>query len=377
MGKLKVGFIGYGNMGGQLANAAASADIPSIAINTSKQDFETLNDDVNPFLVGDGNGTGKNRDTAKQFLSDRLNIVKDEKFIKFIEDKDIIFNGGSAGGGTGSGLVPSMTSILSQIYPDKCFIVITTFPSLKEQYIPQKHTEAFMKELLSLNVPYITYDNDCYKDLEATEMNKLIINKAVTDMRIIRGDFNIQTTTGGIDERDQLTLCSTPGRLICEVITNFEESMIEDASIVSTLKNAIAKSAHAPMVDDKFVEATGIMYNLTSDLKKYGSQISSDLENTFGKSITDYRNEAVDEDSEYGAFVACILAGLTAPTTRIDQTISRRQKLEDEINKRQAATTKLNSVEVGTLSLGTKSFGSSTKVQKPNVDDILANIKLL
>lgn len=365
-GILNVGFIGCGNFGGQIANAAVEEGFPSIAVNASKRDFATLSEDVVPFLVGDGKGTGKSREVAKEFFLNHINIVKDEVITKFIDNNDVIIIGGSAGGGYGSGSVPSLTQVLMEVYPDKCFRVVTTFPSIAETYEAQNHAEQFMSDILDLNIPYIVYDNDNFKNVEATEMNKLIIRKVVEDMKILRGDYILETTTGGIDERDLLTLNSTPGRTVCALLDNFEESMIENDSIVTTLKQAMVKSANAAIVDDKVIAASGIMYNLTSDLKKYGANIATDLQDTFGAHIGDFRNEVVDEEA--GAFIACVISGLTAPTTRIDKIITRRMSIEKEINDRKAASTKLNTVETGKLSLGAKSFGSAPKA---NVDDIL------
>lgn len=368
MGIIKVGFIGCGNFGGQIANAAVEHDFPSIAINASKRDFNGLNDAVTPFLVGDGKGTGKSRELAKEFLLEHITIVKDEVITKFIDQNDVIIIGGSAGGGYGSGSVPTLTDILKQVYPDKCFRVVTTFPGEAETYEAQNHTEQFMKELLELGVPYNIYDNDNYKHLEANAMNVAIIDKVIEDMKILRGDYILETTSGGIDERDLLTVNSTPGRTVCCVVPEFEEAMIEDGSIVATIKKSISNSANAVLVDDKVIRASALMYNLSTDLKRYGSTIATDIQTTFGYHIGDFRNEAVDvTDSK--PFVACILAGLTEPTTRIDKVISRRQKIEKEINERQAASTKLSSVEAGTLALKPKQFGSSAS--KPNVDDIL------
>ena len=367
-GILKVGFMGCGNFGGQAANAVVEEGFDAIAVNASKNDFATLSDKVVQFLVGDGKGTGKSRETAVEFIASHINLVKDDVIVKFIESNDVIVVGGSAGGGFGSGAVPTLTEILMQIYPSKCFRIVTTMPSMSEMYEAHKHTEEFMKEVIDLQVPYIVYDNDNFNNIEASEMNKQIISNLVRDMKILRGDYILETTTGGIDERDLLTVNSTPGRTVCCVIEDLEESMVEDGGIVAAIKKSIAASPNPTLVDDKVIAATAVMYNLNTDLKKYGSNITADIQSNFGMYLADFRNEAVD-NPETKPFVACILAGLTTPTTRIDKAISRRVQIEKEYTSRIAASTKLGTIERGTLSLKTKSFGSST--DKPNVDEIL------
>lgn len=368
MGILKIAFIGCGNFGGQVANAAVKRGFPCVAANASTRDFAMLDDSIEQFLIGDGKGTGKSRDTAKEFLISHVNIMKDETLTKIILDNDVIIIGASAGGGFGSGSAPTMVDILRQIYPDKCFRIVTTLPSESETYEAQKHTEEFMKEILELGIPYIVYDNNNYRDLEATDMSEAIISAIVRDMEILRGDYILPTVVGGIDERDLLTVNSTPGRTVCSMITDLDESMIEKDGIVAALKKQIQTSANAAVVDDKGIDASAMMYNLVGpDLKKYGAAVIQDIQTTFGSHIGDFRNESVDQD-EMPAFAACILAGLTPPTTRIDRVITRRQTLEKEINERQRASTKLNNVNAGNLSLSTKSFGAGDKV---NVDDIL------
>ena len=369
MGILNIGFMGLGNFGGQLANAAAKEGFHSIAFNASKKDMDMLSDDVMPFLIGDGKGTGKSRDTAKDFLLDHINVVKDENITKFIDQHDAIIVGGSAGGGFGSGATPALVSILSQIYPDKCFIIITTFPSSAETYTAQNHTEQFMRDVLELNVPYIIYDNDNFKGMEASDMNKQILANAVLDMKILRGDYIFDTATGGIDERDMMTVISAPGRMMCVSLLNLEESQVVNNSIVATLRDSLDKTGNVQYVDDKVIDASATMYNFSKDLKKYAPNIATEIQSVFGEHISDFRNEVMDcKESE--PFIVCVLAGLTAPTTRIDKVVARRQAIEKEINERQAASTKLNTVEQGGLKLGVKSFGNKAP-SKPNVDEII------
>ena len=360
MSILKIGVIGCGNFGGAICNAAVKEGFECIAINASKRDLLNIDEKVSPFLVGDGKGTGKSREVAKEFLLDNMSIFKNDLFDQFVSSHDVICVAFSLGGGYGSGSEPTTVDILSQIYEGKCFKILTTFPSIAETYEAQNHTEQAMQEILELGVQYVIYDNDNFKDLEANEMNKKIISKAIEDLKNMRGDWVLETTTGGVDERDLMTVNSAPGRTVCCVIDNFEESMIEDDSIVATIKKQLANSANAAIVDDKNIQASAVIYNLKGDLKKYGAAIASELQTTFGAHLGDFRNEVVDNE-DHEPFVACILSGLTEPTTRIDKVISRRMSIEKEITERQAASTKLGNVAAGKLSLSQKSFSTTKK----------------
>ena len=72
MAKINVGIIGAGMFGGSVVKAGSELGIPGIVMNASKDDIEALmldgDDNVYAFVVGDGRGTGKNRDIAMQFL---------------------------------------------------------------------------------------------------------------------------------------------------------------------------------------------------------------------------------------------------------------------------------------------------------------------
>lgn len=372
-GLLKVGIIGSGNFGGQIASRAVLEGFDAIAMNASKRDLDLVGTGVECFLVGDGNGTGKSRDNAKEFLLAHIPVVKDEKLTSFIMKHDVIFVVGAAGGGFGSGSVPTLIDIFQQIYENdnKLFIALTTLPDIDETYTAQNHAEQFMKEILGLNIPYLVYDNDNFKKLEASKMNEAIDSAIITDLKVLRGDYVLSTTSGGIDERDLLTVMSQPGRIVPSLFVNFDESTIDEGSIVATMRKHLTTSAHASLVDDKVISASAIMYNLGNDSLKYAPAIKHDMQEVFGYHITDYRNEVVSDGSSV-EFVAIICAGLTAPTVRIDKMIARRQTIENGYTTREAAKTKLNTVESGTLKLNSKSFGGGAASRpSTNVDDIL------
>lgn len=365
MGLLKVGIIGCGNFGGQLASAAINEEFPAVAFNASKRDLDTLDERVATFIVGDNKGTGKSRDYGKEFLLNHIGVVQDTQVKEFIDKNDVVIIAGAAGGGFGSATVPILTEVLMEIYGNtKLFIVFTTFPDLDESYTAQNHTEEFMRELLSMNVPYVIYDNDNYKNMPPAQMNQAILKAAVNDMKVIRGDYIMETTSGGIDERDLMTALSTPGHMVIGYVDNVDEATIENAGVVQTIKDSIDKSAHVKMIDDKIIMASAMMYNLSKDCIKYTPSIKHDIQSIFGEHITDYRNEAVNTSDDVNDFIAIIIAGLTCPTTRIDKVIARRLQIEKDIKERQAASTKLNNVETGGLKLVSKQFGGT----KPETD---------
>ena len=364
MSLLKVGVLGSGNFGGQVASVAAEANFPAVALNASARDLDLLHKDVIPFQIGDGKGTGKNRDYAQEFLENHIGVIEDNEFVNFITSNDVIVIAGSAGGGFGSNTVPALAERLTSDYPDTLFIVLTTFPKQSETYTAQNYTENFMRALIRADengasipyVPYIIYDNEKCKNMTPEKMSEKILSTVVEDLCVMRGDYVLQTNTGGIDERDLLTALSVPGRLIISKLMCIDESSLVDDSIVSTIREDITNSVNAGMVDDKLISASALMYNLNDDLLRYAANIEEDIQTEFGQHITDYRNEAISD--EFDTFIVTILSGLTEPTVRIDKVIARRQSIESTIVTRKSAATKLNQVQAGTLGLTPKKFGS-------------------
>ena len=338
---LNVAVIGTGNCGGQMADLASGEGFDAIAINASADDMELLVNKVECFLVGDGKGTGKNRDNAKAYLHEHSNIFKDERIIKFITDHDVIVIASSTGGGFGSGSSLEMTGILSEIYQDKLFIPAGVMPFNTEGYTAQNHGVEWEQELESMQVPYILYDNDRFSGKPEKEVCQIVNMNFINDLKIMRGDFIYETRTGGIDARDLLTTLSTPGRIVMGSLVGIDEEDVVDKSLIATLKRYIdEESAHADVVDDKQIMASATMYCLPEEFDLYKGTIRSDLQSTYGEHISDYTNFADITDSnlsDVNPCIAIILSGLTTSQTRIGRMVKRRDKLVEGITSRKQA----------------------------------------
>lgn len=369
---LNIGILGSGNFGGQIASLGADNGFPAIAINASEQDLRLLSDNVVPFIVGDGKGTGKNGDYAREFMLEHLALLKDETFVEFVTSNDVIIMAASAGGGFGSNTVPVLTQILTEMYTDKLFIPLCVYPDEGETYTAQINTQKYMKSIIEAEVPYLVYDNDKYKRMSPNEAAKAVNANILEDLKVLRGDYIASTTIGGIDERDLLTTLSVPGRMIIDKIMPLEESNIVDGSIVATIRRHMNETAHAAIVDDKIIMASAVSYLVTPDVDKYTSAVKTDLQSVFGTHITDYRNEAVTNSSNDIPYITTILSGLNAPTTRIDKVINRTEAIDKELMSRQKASTKLGSSEGAKHTLAAKKFGNTkTAGSSASMDDIL------
>lgn len=367
---LSVGVIGTGNCGGQFADAAKGIGFDAIAINASQDDIDTLANKLDCFLIGDGNGTGKSREEAQQFLSNHTALYKDGRLISFVTSHDVCVVATSIGGGFGSGTSLELIKTLSETYPDKLFIPAGVMPFNAEGFTAQDHSIQWLQDLEDMSIPYILYDNDKFSGEKEQDVCNKVCNDFLTDLCIMRGDYIFSTTTGGIDPRDMLTVYSVPGRIVSAGLKNIDDDDLVDKSIMKTVKDYIDnKSAHAVLTDDKQIMASATMYCLSEEFDPYKGTIRSDVQELYGDHISDYTNfsDCTDDDANnsMGSCVAIVLSGLSAPQTRIGRLVKRRNKLFDSATSRKAPESKLHSDNIlpasGVLKLKAKSFGSSAK----------------
>lgn len=338
---LKIAVIGTGNCGGMLANDACEAlGLEGIAINGSERDLKNIScPKVIPFKTGDGKGTGKDRDTAKKFFFEDSGLTLDNKFISVIENNDVIIVATSTGGGYGSGSSTELIELLSQMYPSKVIIAAGVLPFKDEQYAAFEGTKAWLKELANLQVGYMLYDNNQFTDRMAPNKAAKMVNECfIRDLKVLQGDFIGKTFTGGIDERDMLTVLSVPGRVVVDSMEGLETSDIIDGSIVKTIKGHLnTESAQAELVSDKEILASAMMYTLGDEFDEFKGSIKNDLQTEFGVHVKDTTNFS-DEDE---GTVALVLTGLSAPNMVIDRIINKANELGEGINNRKASMSKL------------------------------------
>lgn len=389
-GKIKISIIGAGMFGGSVVKVGSELDIPGIILNASSDDIQSLmidnNEFVTAFVVGDGRGTGKNRDIARQFLLEHSTIFEDAKFTSTIDESDVIIVAGSAGGGFGSGSVPTIVEILRklyplELYPEKTFIPLTVLPDTSEVLIAQDHSKAFLRDILKQEVPYIIYDNEKFKGDQSNVVYEKILATIKQDLRILRGDYIIGVKKSGdgsnMDPRDLLTVISVPGRICLGLSEPFKKN--DSKTPIDTMKALMDESAHAEIENDKVVIASAVMYNLSEESLEScnGERISSEMTEIFGVRVGDYKNE-VTYDGIGNQFMSVIVTGLSAPNTRINQIIDIFKKRDNVLISRQQSTNNLfaddnelsSNVRLGARSLPNNTSEAS-KLKKPDLASIM------
>lgn len=351
---LKVGVIGIGNAGNQVAEIATRAGFPSLALNTSVSDTETLQD-VHSIIIGDQKGSGKDRATAKGFAKEHLNdLLNKEEMLNLLEDLEVLAIVSSTGGGTGSGMAPVMSEIISKIYPAIRVLTIGITPSLKESIAAQQNTIEYLQEVRkNPNRVYALYDNEQAKG-NLREVLTSVNSQVVNTLSVIRGDYQKLTPLNSIDDKDMLKIISTPGRLAVASITGFQEKDIDDKSIEERLLEEIKSNAEVEFELDKIVRRFGIIVNLNDKLFK---TINIDLpivKEYVGEPIEGFEHVAVDENGKHSVHV--LFAGLSIPDDRIMKITQRIEQAMEALSN-----TKESSILDSTSTDALQSLRNDTK----------------
>ncbi len=338
---LKVCAIGIGNCGGQIAELAKTTkNIPGVAINSSEKDFISITA-ISKILLGDSKGAGKNRDEAKRFVKSQItNLLSQEKFTDFIGDNDVVFVVSSIGGGTGSGMAPMCTDILSRKYPEKRFILVEVYPPIRESIAAQQNSIDYLKEVRD-NIPnavYMAYDNNKYSNLPTSEMMKKVNEEIVEHMAIIRGDYLYPTPYNSIDEKDMMALLKTSGRLAIFDLQNIKEKDIDTESIESKVINVIKNiSSNVELDRDKIVKQIGLITNLNQKLDKTLSVDIREIKDLIGEPVEGFEHIYISKDTDDNK-VILILTGLSVPDDRLIKITQRIEEGLEEMSRTKSSS---------------------------------------
>lgn len=339
---LNVGVIGIGNCGNQIACLAhTEAQCPAFAINTSENDLATLTADIPKKCVGDTEGTGKNRASAKQFLKNSImELIRDEEFKHFVENVDVLMIVSSMGGGSGSGMAPMMSNIIREVFrsdngAEKITILVGVMPRLDEGYSTQVNALDYLHELFDvLDSPtYMIYDNNNFAKETSYKVLETVNHQVVEDIKVIQCRYNAPTPYDSIDEKDMKTLLSSQGRVAIASLLNIKEKDLDDVGIEDLIIDRIKKSAHAELQRDGVVSRTGLITNLNPRLNgQFDTHIDS-VRKFIGEPTEEFLHISVNDDKAIPNNVCLILTGLSKITDRVDKIRDRINEIEEAQKK--------------------------------------------
>jgi cell division GTPase FtsZ len=332
---LKVGIIGVGNAGNQVAETAkVSFGIDGVAVNSSDKDISTLSH-IKGIIVGDEKGAGKDRGIAKQFIRENIkDLLAESVFRTVIESNEVIFIVSSTGGGTGSGISPVLTEVLKKFFPDKKFILVGILPPIKESVAAQQNTLEYLKEVnQSEDLTYMLYDNNTDGNIK-TIMER--VNKdIVQDIVAIRGDFQKATPYNSIDEKDMSKIIETPGRLVVNRAVDFKEKDIDIRSVEDRIVDAVKNSSHVELERDNIVKRMGIIMNLNQKIYETVDSDLPKLKELVGEPIEGFEHIYIGEDVNR---IIAVMSGMSIPDDRIEKVIQRIDDVTTQLSKKKESS---------------------------------------
>jgi len=223
---LKLAFVAFGQGGTSLAQAIAHrTNTPSeriVSINSSNQDLMKAVNAGKTILIDEkGIGAGKNRDLAKSMIEDNVDKILNDISLTLGEDFDLLFSCYSADGGTGSGIGPALTTLLTsdnfKKKPTASVIGICILPDHNtDNIIGFQNTIASIKEanniLVKQRASMLFVDNDLYSSKDTNiETCYDLINKEVADLINRYINMAVPSGSSNLDFADRLRCLNQPG----------------------------------------------------------------------------------------------------------------------------------------------------------------------
>jgi cell division GTPase FtsZ len=319
--KFKIGFIGVGAAGCNIADVADIYGYRTACLNTSPEDLASIKLVKNKILLGSNGGAGKDRSLAKKDAKIDYRKVEDLINTKFT-GVDMIFFAFSSGGGTGSGMSPVMIDVIRRLIPDKEFGCVVVLPAKNEPVVAQINTVECLKEIIRLEIPSFIADNEkmfsIYKGKSLTKkeiydkMNDYIIDS----FNLIFNTERTPSKYGNLDQQDIIKLISTPGMSVITPATlDLKDSSEENYSFSKIVMSSLDNSFFAPLEYDEHIKRSGYIYEIKSELTKYIDYDELNLE--IGTPIEYF--EGYYEPNDTKNTVVTILTGLSYPIGRINE----------------------------------------------------------
>lgn len=198
--------ISFGQGAGNIGQLMEQQGILNLAINTSKQDLDTLNV-KHKYLIKNGQGCGKDRSKSKKLvINDFENILS---VINNILDSNTaikhIFVGFTMGGGSGSGGGPMFAKLIANEYSNINVCVYAVIPSKSEPFKAQYNACECYRELIKIENLGSMFFLDNNKHENKFVINRYFVDDLVAFLKIPDEDKSLK---GNIDIEEMNTILS-------------------------------------------------------------------------------------------------------------------------------------------------------------------------
>lgn len=318
--------ISFGQGAGNIGQLMEQQGILNLAINTSKQDLDTLNV-KHKYLIKNGQGCGKDRSKSKKLvINDFENILS---VINNILDSNTaikhIFVGFTMGGGSGSGGGPMLAKLIANEYSNINVCVYAVIPSKSEPFKAQYNACECYRELIKIeNLGSMFFlDNNKHE-------NKFIINRYFVDdlMAFLKIPDEDKSSKGNIDIEEMNTILS------CNLMINI--------SVTDENNHQINPSILVDIERDGFVKYIALSNAKQNLLKDIQASVGYPLD-----AFYTFNNRKIN---------VIVLAGLSLPSSSMNE-------IFDLVNQRSTMITR----ESTTKELKLNDIFSSNKKKKEEI----------
>ncbi|MFO1442825.1 cell division protein FtsZ [Bacillus sp. Bva_UNVM-123] len=269
------GVVGIGQAGGNIAEEFAKLNYPTIAINFSKSDLDSLTHVKNKFQLLGSEGVGKQRNLAMSQMQTNWEASIEHIVQNFSQPSiEIILIVFSTAGGTGSGIAPFITEVLKGRMENKVFVACPILPDYNEVIGSQLNNQEATEELSEIDICVIPLDNQS----QVKQFNKIPKNKQYEKINItftslidlINSYTEKSSKNGVIDKRDVLQLFKTSGVMhISEAnITGISNFKLQREQFKNIIHTSWDNSIFAPIQYEKIIRA-GIIFDGDEKLMEY------------------------------------------------------------------------------------------------------------
>ena len=335
---LKIGVIGIGNGGSQVAKLAKEKlNVTALAINSSEDDLKTVYENINTLQIGNGAGTGKNRQLSKEFFKSSYDKVINSKDVEeLIKGLDVIYVVTTTGGGTGGGTSPLFTALMIDKFKkanvDTKIVLMTIMPTIKEGNSAQDNTQLFYRELFNTmpDLTYMVYDNNKFvNDYGPAALLNEVNLDIVDDIAILSGAYQFTTQYDSIDKQESIILNSTPGRLAVLKLYDIKEKDLDNLTLDDLLLSGMDKCSLADLQRDRDIVSRGVISNLNESLTKKFNFNMPKITEVLGEPIESFQHVYVNTEAGEPNNLFVILGGLSAPNDRLQKTLERAAEIRE------------------------------------------------
>lgn len=373
--KIKIGVLGIGNAGGQVAALAKAEGMEALAINVSEDDTKTVQG-ITTLVIGNSMGSGKNRALAKKYGKASIRkLLEQADFDSFIRGSQVVFVVYSTGGGTGSALGPMTTAVLKQHYSDADeskrirFINVGILPDISEALHSQNSTMEAITELMKYKSTYTFYDNGKYADLPVNEVLDKVNQDIVNDFKVIRGDYCVLTKYDSIDMQDMLNIMSFDGMYRIISAVGFQEKDLDKKDLEDMLIDDLQNGSGCELDRDRHIKCIAPIVNIRADIAGAYNKAFPKVKEIMGDAPVKFLHYYVvlPEEEHLLNRAHVIMTGLHLPNdrlTKINQRIEEAKKALEEEEKESSALAAFNETE--------NLVGEANKAsEESSLDDIL------